>query len=139
MVLLVHELKGTLFQEVTPDKTTQVEAIRINLYKHNFPSGNFTLEIHDLSGELIATSATTLNASEISSSNFYHGLIRFYVDVQLMKDVTYRVVLKSSGYSFSEGNYLGWCSGYDLGIYPPSYEQTGSFQAPLSLEIWERT
>ncbi len=139
MKLIVNELYTFLYQEVTPSETTQVEAIRINLYKHNIPAGSLSLELHDTNGELIATSATSLTASEISSSNYFHGFIRFYVNAQLRKDTTYRVVLKATGYSFSEAAYFGWCNGFDLGVYAPDYTQTGSFQAPLAMEIWERT
>jgi hypothetical protein len=137
--LLVTELKTSLFQTVTPDKNTQVEAVRINIYKHNIPSGTLSLEIHDNAGELIATSATTILASEISSSNFFHGFVRFYVNAQLRKDVAYRIVLKASGYTFSEAAYFGWCNSFDLQVYAPDYTPANGFLAPLSLEIWERT
>lgn len=138
MKLIVNELKDTLFQEITPEQNTQVEAIRINLIKFNNPAGNFTVEVHDSNGGLIGTSADSFSASSMSPSSFFHGMIRFNINVQLKKNTPYRIVLKATGYTFSESAYIGWISGYDLEIYPPSYTTTGSFSEPLSLEIWNR-
>lgn len=133
----VFELKDVpIYQEVTPSRNVQVEYIRLYLFKFNNPGGSFTIELHDSSGELIATSATSLSASEINSSNFFHGFVRFEMKVQLMKDVTYRIVLKSSGYTFSESAYLGWCNSYDFPVYSSDYPITQVTQYPLSLEAW---
>lgn len=139
MKLIVNELKNEIYQIIKTDRNTQVEAVRINLYKHNNPAGFFTVEIHNNNGELIAASDDTFSSSEISSSSFFHGLVRFNINAQLMKNVSYRIVLKASGYAFSDSAYVGWCSSFDLPIYANEYEQTGAFQAPLSLEVWERT
>lgn len=138
MKLLVAELSTELYQTIRPAKNTQVEAVRVNLYKHNSPSGNFTVEIQDQNGQLVASSSDSFTASELSSSAFMHGFVTFNIDVQMQKEIPYRVVLKASGYSFSESAYIGWCSSYDLNVYSPEYDQSGSFQAPLSLEIWAR-
>ena len=136
MKLIVNELKTSLFQEITPSKTTQVEAVRINLYKHNNPEINLTIEIHNSNGGLIAASDDSFSSSEISSSPFFHGFIRFKIKAQLMKNTPYRIVLKASGYAFSESAYIGWCSSFDLPVYEPSYETLGNFHSPLALEIW---
>lgn len=138
MKLLVSELKTSIYQVVTPSENTQVEAVRVNLYKHNFPGGNLTLEIHDSNGELITSSATSLTAGAVSSADFFHGFVRFYINASLMKNVSYRIVLKATGYTFSESAYFGWCVGFDLEVYPPSYDPALGFNAPLALEIWER-
>lgn len=138
MKLLVNELKTSLFQVVSPSKNTQVEAIRLNLYKHNFPAGSITLEVQDENGELIAASSDSLSAVDLNASAFSHGFISFSVNVQLRKDVNYRIVLKASGYSFSEAAYFGWCNNFDLEVYPADYTSSTGFKAPLSLQIWER-
>lgn len=138
MKLLVHELKSSIYQELTPDKTTQVEAIRLHLYKHNTPAGTFYIEIQDASGEPIAVGVESITAAEISDADFYHGMIRFYINAQLRAGTTYRIVLKATGYVFAEEAYLGWCNSFDLSSYDADYIPTGNFQAALSLEVWER-
>jgi hypothetical protein len=137
--LVVFELVELLYQEITPDKNTLVEVIRPHLYKHNNPNGTLYLQIQDLGGQLVAQSPIGLTASEISLSDFYHGYISFELKVHLMKDVTYRLALVSTDYCFSEAAYIGWCSAYDLKKYPSDYSPDIGFNAPLDLEIWERT
>lgn len=139
MKLVVYELKTTVYQEVTPDKNTQVYAIRPHLVKHgNFP-GTVGLEIHDANGELVATSPTVLSASDLSGSEFFHGKVRFYITAQLLKDKVYRIVLTGSGgYSYSSTIFCGWANSFDLTSYEADYDYGCGINAPLALEIWEQ-
>lgn len=137
MTLLVTELIGTVSQSVVPSKNDNVQAIRVGLYKHNNPAGSFKLEIQNAEGKLIASS-NNLSAADISSSNFYHGLIKFEINVHLKKNQEYKIVLTSTGYSFSESAYIGWCNTFDLSSYSPSYEVINNIYSPLRLEFWSK-
>lgn len=136
MTLIVSELRTLLFQVITPQETCQVEAIRIHLYKHNFPTGTFKLEIRDTNNNTLASGSETFSASDFSSADYFHGQIRFYIKAHLQKGRQYRVVLVPTGYTFSESAYIGWCNSYELKSYDVSYEYENDIEAPLSLEIW---
>ncbi len=140
MILLVQELSDEIYQTISPIKNTNIEYIRLDLYKHNNFSGNLSLELHDNNGELITSSADTLSASDISSQPFFHGFVNFQIKAQLQKDMTYRIVLKGTdGYEFTESSYIGWCNSFDLtSPYNPTYDIHSSFSKPLSLEIWSK-
>lgn len=134
MKLIVHELYSELFQVVKPLKNEFIQAIRVHLYKHNNPVGSLKLEIRDNNNKVIATS-NTVNISEIAGQ-FYHGLITFEVSVSLQKESDYRLYLSSTGYSFAESAYIGWCNSYDQLSYESEYQNTNSLYAPMSFEIW---
>lgn len=136
MTLIVSELRDLLFQVITPNENIQVEAIRIHLYKHNSPTGTFTLQIRDTNNRIVAASSESFEASDFSSAAFFHGQVRFYLKAYVQKGRQYRVCLVPTGYSFSESAYLGWCNSYDLLSYNTSYEYSNDLEAPLSLEIW---
>jgi len=136
--LVVHELySGIISQEVTTTRNTLVEAIRPHLYVHGVVAGSLILKITDANGELIATS-TSVTISSISASNYFHGYVRFYINAYLRKDVNYIISLYSSGYTFSESGYVGWCNGYDLAKYSSDFTPSNSNFAALDYEIWAR-
>lgn len=138
MKLLVHELQDEVYQTITPSKNVVVEAVRPHLYKHNFPSGNIVIEIHDSIGCLIAQSEP-VNIADISEADFYHGYIRFYIKAYLQAGTTYRVVIKAQGgYSFSESAYIGICKSFDFDTYPASYYPNSGVNAPLDIQVWTR-
>ena len=56
----------------------------------------------------------------------------------LKKDQEYKIVLTSTGYTFSESAYIGWCNSFDLSSYSPSYEVKNNIYSPLRLEIWSK-
>lgn len=137
MKLLVTELDSTIIQTYKSLKYTQVYALRPHIYRHNFPTGSLKMQIKDMSDNLIAESEV-IAIEDIGSDDFFHGYVRFEVSALLNKDQTYKFILVSGdGYSFAEGSYCGWCNGYDLGKYDPTYEPDTSFHYPLDLEVWE--
>lgn len=138
MKLCVAELDTELFQAITPSQNTFVEAIRIHLYRHNAPAGSLSVRIADTNGRSIAVS-DTVAISSIPSGNFYHGYIRFLIQCSLKKSEQYRVYLNSSGYSFSESAYIGWCNDFDLRKYPTAYTPSSALAAPLDLEVWAKS
>lgn len=138
MKLIVNELKsGLLYQELTPTKNTIVSAIRPHLYIQNIPTGSLKIQILDQNNELIAESET-IAISSITSSSYYHGYVRFYIDFYMQANVTYRIRLVGSSYSFSESAYVGWCNSFDLAKYPLNYTPSNSTNYPLDLEIWSK-
>jgi hypothetical protein len=138
MQLLVAEIKSTLYQALTNGRTVaQVYAVRPHLYRHGSPAGTIKLQIQDASGVLIAESAAQ-TISAIGSGTYWHGYLEFVVSAQLAKNAAYRFALVPAGYTFSEGAYLGWCNGFDLGKYGGTYAPAVGFSAPLDLEIWTR-
>lgn len=138
MELVVAELKTeSLYQEITPSKNTILRAIRPHLYIHNNPSGSLKLQILDQNNELIAESET-LAISDITSALYFHGYVRFYVNLYMQKDISYRIKLVGSGYSFSENAYVGWCNGFDLNKFSLNYTPINSFEYPLDFETWIR-
>lgn len=139
MKLVVHELVGSLDQEMRPRKNTIVEAIRPHIYRHAFAAGSLKLQILDDSSAVIAESENVAIAN-IGSAQFFHGYVRFYVNAYLKKGETYTVrLIGEDGYAFSESAYCGWVNGYDLGKYPALITPDSHFNYPLDFEVWERT
>ncbi len=138
MKLCVAELESELFQVVRPKANTLVEAIRIHLYRHNSPEGSLSVRVADLNGRSIAVSDTVL-ISAIPSKTFYHGYVRFLIQCSLKKNEQYRVYLNSSGYSFNESAYIGWCNDFDLRKYDTEYTPSSALAAPLDLEVWAKS
>lgn len=137
MKLIVYELDGVVFQEITPiGKNQMISAIRPHLYKHLAPTGNLKIQVQDTNGRVIQES-NTVAISDISSANYFHGYVRFDINIGLMVNRTYRIALvPSGGYTFSESAYIGWCGGFDLGKYEEDYTVNSTFDYGLDMEIW---
>lgn len=140
MKLLVFEIQEAgVYQTVKPTRNVNIEAIRPHLYVHANPAGTVKVQVQDSSGGLIAES-TALTIADISAATYFHGKVRFYINASLRKGETYRIaVVGAGGYSFSESAYIGVCNSFDLSTYDASYSPNVGFNAPLALEIWERT
>ncbi len=140
MKLVVHELTGSsLFQTVTRDRRTIVEAIRPHIYRHNFPTGNLKVQILTEADDLVAESSE-VPISSIGTEDFFHGNVRFLLNAYLDKNTNYKIKLVGTGgYSFNESAYIGWCVGFDLGRYLETYEPASLLNKPLDLEIWSRS
>lgn len=138
MQLYVSELdSNSLYQEIIPNRSSILVAIRPRLYVHGNPSGSIKLQILDQNNELIAESETLTISniySSVGSLGYYHGFVRFYVNAYLMKDTPYRIKLVGSGYTFSESAWVGWCSETEN----PKYTLSSSTGWGLDLEIWNR-
>jgi hypothetical protein len=136
MDLIVHELKTELKQEIeVKHQPIQLYAIRPHLYRHLAPSGTIYVELRDEGNNVIETSAG-LPISSLPSGNYLHGYIRFYMRTNLRAFTKYNVVLKASGYSFSESAWIGWCNDYDLRKAEATYGGNTGLGAALDLELW---
>ncbi|TXH09501.1 MAG: hypothetical protein E6R04_08000 [Spirochaetes bacterium] len=146
MNLVVHELKantgtGSLYQTLTTAASPayqEIYAVRPHLLKYASPAGSLYIEIQDNAGSLLATSET-IAITDISAIAYFHGYVRFPVNVRLAPSASYRVALKYSGlYAFAEAAYIGWCGDYDLVKYGVGYTPVGSLDRPLDVEIFTR-
>ena len=152
MKLLIEELatSGSLFQEITVgDDNIFLTNVRLHLYKHGHPPGGVTCEIQDTNGRTIkASAAVTVSAIDAditpTSSDFFHGLVRFTLDTPLKKNTNYRVALIAGGsYAFSEAaapttGYLGWCKDYDLRKIDTDYSPDTGFNSAFIHELWAK-
>lgn len=138
MKLVVHELKSTITQEINSENTCNVVALRLHLYKHNSPAGSVYLEVQDALSNVVATSESIL-ISSISASPFFHGKVRFNTVGQLKKNTQYSIILKSTGYTFDEAAYIGWCADFDFNTYDTDYVVNRPVDSPLDYEVWIKT
>jgi hypothetical protein len=143
MDLVVHELGFTsliLTQPVIPSKTTLVGSVRPHLYVHNRPSGTITVVVVSEDGEAEIGTSATLNIQDITDADYFHGHVTFELDAYLLSGQTYKIQISTGGgYSFSESAYVGVCGDYDSRLYPLGYSPAGVEDAPLDIQIWERT
>lgn len=141
MKLVVLELKASgISQAIVPDRTHILKYVRPHLYRHNFATGTVKMQLLDNSDSLLAESATVNIADLVGSNsyNYFHGYVRFEINYGLIKDTTYKLKLVGGdGYTFNDAAYVGWCNGFALGKYAPTYVTVDSTY-PLDLEIWER-
>lgn len=139
MKLVVHELEAAgLSQVLRSSKRVNIEAVRPHLYRHNFAAGSLQMQI--LNGATVVATSTSVNIADIGTANYLHGYVRFYINAFLDKNTDYTFKLISSGYTFSEPAYIGWCVGFDaLNHYAATYVAASNLEAPLDLEIWSRS
>jgi hypothetical protein len=136
----LHELEASgLVQALVPEKNLMLEAVRPHLYRHNWPTGSLKVQVLDSDDNVLAESAS-VDIEDIGSQNFFHGYVRFLVNVGLVKDETYKFkIVGEDGYSFDESAYIGVCTDYDLRKYEPQETPAGGIYAPLDLELWVRS
>jgi hypothetical protein len=119
----------------SPDRFVDIRHVRPHIYKHAAPAGEFAIQIQTEDGNPMATS-NYLDAADISASTYFHGYIRFDLNVHLRPNTDFYVALISTGYTFSESAYIGWCNGFDLGRYTNLGSSSDAF-AELDFELWE--
>lgn len=121
MRLYVEELKATpLVQTFTRATACQVAFFRLHLVKYLSPAGTFILQLTDSSDNVIATSSQTLADMQTEGSadlqeNYYHGQIKFTFDraYNLRANEVYKIKLSSSGYTYSDTDFIGWCKAFE--------------------------
>ena len=119
--LLLHELREgeTLTQTFTTNERIAMAGIRLYLYKHLSPVGNFTLTIKYNTTELASATVTSAimeaNDSNITATNYYHGFIRFDLDSNVILDenIIYTLELSGSGYTYSDSAFIGWVKEFE--------------------------
>lgn len=140
MILLVRELVTVIDQDFeAPEDNVVLYSIRPHLYRHNFPAGSLKIQLLDENKKLIGESNSVLIADldlDTAPNDFFHGYVRFLLNVPLKGGQIYFVRLKPSGYTFNELAYIGWCNDYDLQRYDRNYTPSASTQAAMDLEFW---
>lgn len=137
MKLAVNELKSHLDQNVVVRGTYNLEAIRLHIYKHNTPTGSLKVQIRTENG-LVAESGL-VQISDISNSNFFHGMVRFDINIQVKKDTEYTIrLVGEDGYSFSESAYIGLCLDFDFNTYYKSPTPEYLLNNSYDYEAWVR-
>ncbi len=145
MKLYVEELRATaLSQTITRETPCLVYAVRLHLCKFLSPAGTFIVTITDASDNVLATSSQTLVEMQAAGSadlaeNYYHGHVTFAFTrcPTLRADTNYKIKLSSSGYTYSNTVFLGWCKAYDdraIAI-TGGVEPTASTDSPYDVEI----
>jgi len=143
--LIVEELgldaATELKQSMTATKDLLIKNIRPHLYRHNTAAGSVIVDIRDTaSGDTIATSNTLAISSLIitggSGLAFVHAYFNFAINANIKDGANFDIVLKSSGYTFAEGSYVGWCKDFDLRKYTAGYSPNKGFRSAFDLEIW---
>jgi hypothetical protein len=139
MTLFLEEIKETfsLYQQISMTKDVDVYAIRPRIYKHNSPAGQLKIQIKDTNNQLIAESAW-VTITDINSASYSHTYYKFEISAQLKSGENYRIYLINQGYTFSEGNYAGWCMSFDLGKTTPIYTPNTGTDSPFDFELWEK-
>lgn len=143
MRLLVHELVansgvGSLLQWIsTKSKKEHLTHVRPHLLKFGAPAGALTVQLVDEDGNVLTTSES-VDIDDISSADYFHGYVRFEIEYVLEAETRYGLLLQSSGYSFSESAYIGWCADRDLAKYEKQFSAQADEDYPLDVENWTR-
>jgi len=136
--LLIVELQDDdLKQQLrTPDRTVHIDTIRPHIYKHRNPAGDFFIQIQDVNEKIIKNS-NTLTEAQINSADFFHGYVSFELNASLTANTLYNISLRSTGYTFAESDYIGWCKDYELKKYDRTYPNNEGLSSALDMEVWE--
>jgi len=141
--LLIDELRTSLEQDFSVTSRNEVAAIRPRLYFQNDPTGTFTISIYEgvtLLGSSSLTMTEILANTGWSAGQYHYGRIRFSFDlpVILQHGVSYTIKLTSSGYTFSEASYLGWCKSWDnlINTFVDEATITDDLERAFDYELW---
>lgn len=109
--LVVDQLITTLDQPVSIKKPIQLATIRPHLYLHNNPTGTFYLNIYNLSGLFKSFSFTSNDIKSAAglSEAYFHAYYAITTTPFILPRGSYTIKLESSGYTFSESSFVGWC------------------------------
>lgn len=139
--LVVDEFISSLYQEFTVKIPRIVRAIQPYLYIHGSPAGTLTLNFKH-SGTTIESKAITIsqlitNADE-SPNGYIHGYFTFQLDndVPIKRDTTYRIELDTSGYTFTETDYIAWHRPFENTFNNTTPSLTNAEANPFGYLVW---
>ncbi len=141
MRLYVEELRATaLVQEFTRTSTALVPKVRLHICKYLSPAGTFIASLTDADDNVLGTDSQTLNdmvVAGLPSANYYHGHVTFEFPRALtLKPGTYKLKLSSSGYTYSDTVFLGWCKAVTDPVIPTTDDETWlDVDAPYDFEM----
>ena len=125
-----------LFLQFKPTENLNIVSIRPHLYIEDTPAGSLFLQVLDLNKRLIKQS-NTVAISSITTATYFHGFVKFDLNLGLQKDQSYYLALKSSGYTYGASSFVGWCNSFDSARRTENFEVAG-VTAAYELEIWTK-
>lgn len=138
MKLIVEELVTNLQQKITVGATAQIiKHIRPHIYKHLAPAGSLKVQILNSSQTLIVeSSAVTIASITTASGNYCHGYVKFDINAVLAPETDYYIRLTSTGYTYSNSAFIGWCKDFDLRHYDADYTPSSGILSAFDMELW---
>lgn len=133
--LACKDLITSLDHEVrfTHDGRLHIAAIIPYLLKFGNPAGAFTLKLISGSEVLFSQSFTASDISDQPYSHTYHPIIPNN-PIQIEKGL-YTIRLESSGYSFSNSDYIAWIQQHEDIQNQMEYTPENDFENPLTVRI----
>lgn len=137
-IIVVECDPTTVYQQIVADKNMFVVALRPHLYIEGSPAGTVKVQVLDTNNNVVAESSAQTITS-LKTDTYAHKYIKFDVNANLRKDVSYRLaVVCGGGYVFNNTNFVGVCLDWDSPKVAASYSPNTGFNAALDFEIWER-
>ena len=111
---VIFELRDTQEETFIVSENRILTSIKVKLYFHNDPSGTFTISLKQGSytlGSKNYTMAEIKTEAGLSDNQYHWAYVNFDFGkyIYLEKNISYFIELSSSGYTFSESSYIGWC------------------------------
>ena len=129
--LVVEDLITTLDQVITLEKRVNLERIRLCLLKEVAVVGRLVLTVK---GDAIVIDTVTINISDITIANAFHGMVSFVFTTPLtVNSGEITLTLSSSGYTSG----ISWVSEYINRTNNTEVDAETDFQWPLSTQLWE--
>jgi len=138
--LVIDELKTTLTQSVNLnyDRVYHVAGLKIKLLMYNNPTGTFTLSLKTGATTLASASFTSADIkTDLSTTDNYAHLYKALSFSLPLKKGSYDLVLSSSGYTFSDSSFLGWCKSY-TNVFNEEVDSSASYtNKPFDFLVYE--
>jgi len=129
--IVVEELISTLTQDFTNNHRRTIKAVRLWLYKHLQPSGNFYVTITQESQDISTTESIT---SASFTGDYSHGFVTLnFADPIVLLSGDFTITL-STDYTFSESAYIGWIKPHENN---PFGEQANDLDNAFGIQFWE--
>jgi len=140
--LVVEELNTTLTQTFTLNNEGRatLSAIHPYIYMHNAPAGTFTFTLKSGADSLASASfdSAEIKADLSTSNNYAHlwKVLDFLTDPIQLGQGEYTLVLSHSGYTYSDGSFLGWVKEHENETYIIDGAPTSDFDNPLAFRFY---
>lgn len=126
-------------QEFSMEEDVSIKYVGLKLVIANDPVGTFTIKILEDSREIASKSFTMSDVKacgNLNDNEYHKGMFTF--DFQnyfnLYHDVTYKIELSSSGYTYSHDSYLIWIRDHEKPLNFISYS-TEDYNKSLTYKL----
>jgi len=140
--VLYEELQATpIEQDIVVTERISFHALRLYLIKSLSPAGNLICKIKKgatvVAEKQLTSAEIEANADGVTSTNYFHGFVKFPFGDLSLNPGDYTIELSSSGYSFTATSFYGWVKEFEN----RSNQLTGTVSIvadnPHSFQIWE--